>query len=123
MQDEASITPAATRVGFSTAPRLQVGNVHGRHSVAATIRLPEVKMTAITRGWLCWDDYSISPRGKGPFRGNTHEECGVLRDLLISTAAVSENSVCGTPVGSKARDDVQTVARHICSVDLKPGDC
>ena len=41
-------------------------------------------------------------RGKGPFRGNTHE-CGVLQDLLISTTAVSEHSVCGTPVGSNVR--------------------
>ena len=54
----------------------------------------------------------ISLRGKGPFRGNTHE-CGVLQDLLISTAAVSEHSVCGTPVGSKVRKDVQTAPRRI----------
>ena len=69
-------------------------------------------MTAVTRGWLCWNNYRISPRGKGPFRGNTHE-CGVLRDLLISTAAASEHSICGTPVGSKVRKDIQTVPRRI----------
>ena len=50
VQDEASLTPAATRAGFSTAPRPQVGNAHGSHSVAATIRPPEVRMTAIARG-------------------------------------------------------------------------
>ena len=52
VQDEASLTPAATRAGFSMAPRPQVGNVHSNHSVAATIRPPEVMMTAITRDWL-----------------------------------------------------------------------
>ena len=57
VQDEASLLPAATRAGFSMAPRPQVGNVHSRHSVAATIRPPEVRMTAITREWLSWDDY------------------------------------------------------------------
>ena len=57
VQDEASLSPAATRAAFSMAPRPQVGNVHSSHSVAATIRPPEVRMTAITREWLSWDDY------------------------------------------------------------------
>ena len=57
VQDEASLSPAATRAGFSMAPRPQVGNVHSSHSLAATIRSPEVGMTAITREWLSWDDY------------------------------------------------------------------
>ena len=72
------------------APRPQVGNVHSSHSVAATIRPPEVGMTAITREWLSWDDYyDKSERENGPFRGNTLER-GVLQDLLISPVAVSE---------------------------------
>ena len=58
VQDEASLTPVATTAGFSTAPRPQVGNTHGSHTVAATIRSPEMRMTAITREWLRWDDYS-----------------------------------------------------------------
>ena len=45
-----------------------------------------------------------SPRGKGPFRGNTLE-CGVLHDLLTSLVAVSEYYVCGTSVRSKVRKD------------------
>ena len=49
VQDETSLTPAARRAGFSTAPRPKVGNAHGSHSVAATIRPPEVRVTAITR--------------------------------------------------------------------------
>ena len=71
-------------------------------------------MTAITRGWLCWNDYSDKSEREGsrPFRGNTHE-CGVLQDLMISSAAVSEHSVCGTPVGSNVRKNVQTVPRRI----------
>ena len=66
-------------------------------------------MTAITREWLCWDDYSDKSER---VRGNTHE-CGVPQDLLASTAAVSEYSVYGTPVNSKVRKDVQTVPRRI----------
>ena len=42
------LSPAATRAGFSTAPRPQVGNAHGSHSVAATTRPSEVRRTAIT---------------------------------------------------------------------------
>ena len=38
VQDKASLSPAATRAGFSMAPRPQIGNVHSSHSVAATIR-------------------------------------------------------------------------------------
>ena len=71
-------------------------------------------MTAFTREWLSWDDYSDKSdrEGKGPFRGNTHE-CGVLQDLQTSIAAVSEYHVCGTPVRSNVRKDVQTVPRRI----------
>ena len=52
VQDEASLSTAATRAGFSMAPRPQVGNDHSNDSVAATIRPPEVIMTAIAREWL-----------------------------------------------------------------------
>ena len=58
VQDEASVSPAATRSGFSMAPRPQVRNMHSSHSVAGTIRPPEVRMTAITREWFSWDGYS-----------------------------------------------------------------
>ena len=64
VQDEASLSPAATRAGFSMVPRPQVGNVHSNHSVAATIRPPEGMMTAITRDWLSWDDYSDIRQGR-----------------------------------------------------------
>ena len=67
VQDEASLSPAATRASFSMAPRPQVGNVHGSQSVAATIRPPEVRMTAITREWLSWDDYSDKSEREGTF--------------------------------------------------------
>ena len=113
VQNEAFLSLAATRAGFSMAPRPQVGNVHSSHSVAAMIRPPEVRMTAITREWLSWDDYSDSPRGKGPSRGNT-PECGVFPDLLTSSiVAVSEYYVRRTPVRSYVRKDVQTVPRRI----------
>ena len=69
VQDEASLSPAATKAGFSMAPRPQVGNVHSNHSVAATIRPPEVMMTAITRDWLSWDDYSDKSDREGTFKG------------------------------------------------------
>ena len=58
VQNEASLSPAATRAGFLTVPRPQVGNAHGSHIVAATIRPPEVRRTAITRERLCWDDHT-----------------------------------------------------------------
>ena len=77
VQDEASLSPAATRAGFSMALRPQVGNVHSSHSVAAwtKIRPPEVRMAAITHECLCWDDYSDKSEREG---GNTHE-CRVLQ--------------------------------------------
>ena len=68
VQDEASLSPAALRAGFSMVPRPQVGNVHRSHSVAATIRPPEVRMTAITREWLSWDDYSDKSGSEGTFQ-------------------------------------------------------
>ena len=67
VQDEASLSPAATRAGYSMAPRPQIGNVHSSHSVAATTRPPEVRMTAITREWLSWDDYSDKSEWEGSF--------------------------------------------------------
>ena len=68
MQDEAFLTTAAIRAGFSMAPRPQVGNVHASYSVAATIRPPKVRMTAITREWLSWDDYSDKSEREGTFQ-------------------------------------------------------
>ena len=68
VQGEASLSPAATRAGFSMAPRPQFGNVHSSHSVAATIRAPEVGMTAIIREWLSWDDYSEKSEREGTFQ-------------------------------------------------------
>ena len=47
-------------------------------------------------------------------------ECGLLQDLLTSTAAVSEYSVCGVPVGSKAPKNVQTVPRHAYYLERGP---
>ena len=89
VQDDASLWPAATRAGFSMAPRPQIGNVHSSsHSVAATIRPPEVRMTAITREWLSWNDYSDKSERKGTFQrkhsrmrcapGSTDIYCGGL---------------------------------------------
>ena len=46
LQDEASLSPGATRADFLTAPRPQVGNARGSHSVAATIRPLEVRRSA-----------------------------------------------------------------------------
>ena len=69
VQDESSLSPAATRAGFSTAPRLQVGNADGSHSVAATIRPPEMRRIAITRGRLfCWDDHTDTSESEGAFQ-------------------------------------------------------
>ena len=73
VQDEASLSPATTRTGFSMAPRPQVSNVHSIHSVAATIRPPEVGITAITRecgslGMII--DYSDKSQREGTFQRN-----------------------------------------------------
>ena len=68
VQDEASLSPAATRAGFSMAPRLQIGNMHSNPSVAVTIRPPEVRMTAITREWISWDDYSDRSEREATFQ-------------------------------------------------------
>ena len=68
VQDKASLSPAATRAGFSMAPRPQLGNVHSSDSVAATIRPPEVGMAALTREWLSWDDYSDKFEREGTFQ-------------------------------------------------------
>ena len=65
VQDEASLSPAAPRAGLSMAPRPQIGNVHSSRGVAATIRPPEVRMTAITREWLSWDEYSDKSEREG----------------------------------------------------------
>ena len=115
VQDEGFLSPAIPRTGFSTAPRPKVGNAHGSDSVAATIRPPEVRRTAI--GFV-GTITRTSPRGKIPFRGNTaySNKCGVLQDLLTSSATVSEYPVCGVPVSSKAREDVQTVPRRIIRI-------
>ena len=88
VQDEASLSPAATRVGSSMAPRPQVGNVHSSHSVAATIRLPEMGMTAITREWRSWDNCPDKSEREGTFQrkyfqtwcapGSTDISCGGL---------------------------------------------
>ena len=56
------------QAAFSMGPRTQVGNVHSSHSVAATIRPPEVRMTAIKREWLYWDDYSDKSERKRTFQ-------------------------------------------------------
>ena len=88
VQDEASLSRAATRAGSSMAPRAQVGNVYSSHSVAATIRPPEVGMAAITREWLSWDDCRDKPKREGTFQrkysrvrcapGSTGISCGGL---------------------------------------------
>ena len=86
-QDDASLTPAA-RAGFLTAPRPQVGNA-----------MPEVRKTAIREGRRKYLLFSRMRCARG------------YSDIYC--AAVSEYSVCGVPVGSRARNNVQTVPRHI----------
>ena len=66
-------------------------------------------MTAITREWLCWDDYSDMSKREGTFQ----RKYSRMRCAPGSTAVVSEYSDCGTPVRSKVRKDVQTVPRRI----------
>ena len=88
VQDGASLSPAATRVGCSVAPRPPVGNVDSSHSVAATIRPSEVRMAAITRECLYWDDHSDKSEREGTFQrkysrmrcapGSTDIYCGGL---------------------------------------------
>ena len=112
VQDEASLSPAATRACFSMARRPQVGNVHSRHSVAAAIRPPEVRMTAIIREWLSWDDYSDRSERDGTFRRKYSRMRSAPRSADIYCGAVSECYVCGT-VRSNVRKDVQTVPRRI----------
>ena len=66
-----------TRAGFSSAPRPQISIAHGIRSVlvttsvvstAATIQPPEVRRTAITRGWLCWNDHADKSEREGTFQ-------------------------------------------------------
>ena len=89
VQDEAFLSPAATKAGFSMAPIPQVGNVHSSYSFAATTRTSDVGMTAITREWLSWDDYSDKSEREGTFQrkkysrmrcapGSTDISCGGL---------------------------------------------
>ena len=105
VQDEASLSPVATRADLSMAPRPQVGNVHSNHSAAATIRPPEVMMTAITRDWLSWDDYSDKSDGERTFQrkysrtrcapGSTNIFCGGLRILCPSNSReVQRPKIC-----------------------------
>ena len=82
VQDEASLSPAA--------PRTQVGNAPGSHSVAATIRPREVMRTAITRERFCWNDHTDKSEREGrPFRGNTASS--------LVTNTVIRCAVCCTP--------------------------
>ena len=117
VRDEAFLSPAATKTGFSMALRAQIGNAHGSHSVVASVRRSEVRKTAITHVRLCWDDHSDRSVKGWAFQRNiaSSHECGVLQDLLISAPAVSEYeySVCEVSMCSKARKGVQTVPRHI----------
>ena len=123
VQDEASLSPAAKRLGFSTAPRPQVSDAHGSHSVAATIRPLEVWRTAIARELLCWHDHTDKSGGERTFQRNYRlfSRMRVLQDLLISTEAVSEFSVCGVPVSFKVRKYVQTVPKRIMLIISKRG--
>ena len=105
VQDEASLSPAATGAGLLTSPRPQAGKAHSIHSVSATIRPLEMRRTAIIREWLCWDDHSDKFEREGTFQRKyrlfSRMRCAALQDLLTSTAAASEYSVCGIPVNSK----------------------
>ena len=113
VQDEASLSPAATRAGFSMAPRPQVDNVHSSHTVAAMIRPPEVRMTAITREWLSWDDYSDKSEKEGIFQRKYSRMRCVPESTNIYCGSLSILYVYGTPVRSSVRKYVQTVPRHI----------
>ena len=72
-----------------------VGNVHSSHSVAATIRPPDVRMTAITREWLSWNNYSDKSEREGTFqRKYSRMRCApgsidVPRRIKLSSAGMS----------------------------------
>ena len=65
MQHEASLSPATTRSDFSTAPTPQFFNAHSTHSVAATIRPPEVRRTTNTRATLLGQSRGQVRKGRG----------------------------------------------------------
>ena len=52
VQDEAYLTPASIRAGFSMVPRSQVGNVHNMSQRCGNDPAAGGRMTAITREWL-----------------------------------------------------------------------
>ena len=81
VQNEASLSPATTKAGFSTAPRPQISNAHGSHSTTtATIRPPEVEEDCNhTRAALL-----------GQPRGQVREG----RDLLGKIPPLLTNAVC-----------------------------
>ena len=93
VQDEASLSPAATRalLGGAETPNWQCARQSQRFGDDPAAGGEED--CNHTRAALL-----------GPFRGNiaSSHECGVLQDLLTSAAAVSDYSVCGVPVSSKA---------------------
>ena len=76
MQDEASLSPAATRAGFSSAPRpiaQGIGSVtfvtSAVASALATTKAPEViRRTAITRERLSWNDHADKSEREGTFQ-------------------------------------------------------
>ena len=76
----------------------------------------EARRIAITREGLRWDDHTIKSKREETFRRKYRvfsRMRRVLQDLLASTLAVFEYSVCGIPVSSQVRKDVQTVPRRI----------
>ena len=53
---------------FLAAPRSQIGNAHGSHSISAMIRPPEARKTPTTRERLCWDDHARKSEREGTFQ-------------------------------------------------------
>ena len=79
MQDEASLSPAATRAGFSSAPRPQISIAHGIRSVTLghdkrcqrrgnDPAAGGEKEFAITRERLCGNDHADKSEREGTFQ-------------------------------------------------------
>ena len=105
VQDEAYLSPAATRAGFSSAPRLQISIAYGIRSVillvttsvvsaAATIQPPEVRRTDITRERLCWNDHADKSEREGIFQRKYRMKRRTFKKLVALFRPALERDYC-----------------------------
>ena len=78
VQDEASLTPAATREGVKLLDGAETPSWQCARTAVTALRQPsnpEMRMTAITREWLCWDDYWYKSERERKYYSRTNAVC------------------------------------------------